>query len=90
MTDLKGITDGRTIKPENLRRLCQWLEELNTGEMIEGPHWSNTYLGFDRISQRELDALVLLANAFLVNYWDGFLVGNSMGEIVPGKMQPKE
>ena len=90
MSNFKGITSGRTVRPQHLRRLCQWLEELNNGEMIEGPNWSRNYLGFDSITQQELDTLALLANGFLINYRDGFLLGNSMGEIIPGKMQSKE
>jgi len=91
----KGITEGRLIKPHNLIRLCQWLQDLNCGEMIEAPGYKRDYLSLpgperppdEGIGQKELDQLCLLANAFLVDYWEGYLIGNSMGEILPGKMK---
>jgi hypothetical protein len=51
--------------------------------MIERVDYRKTHLGFDSISQRELDQLVQLANTYLLDYYGGFLVTDSMGEIIP-------
>ncbi len=73
----KSITKGASVSPDNLIRLCKWIKDLSSGDSV------HTYLGFERISQQELDNLCRIANTDLVNIFNGsYLIGNSMGEIV--------
>ncbi len=72
----KSITKGASVSPDNLIHLCKWIKDISSGDS------AHTYLEFERISQQELDNLCRIANTDLVNIFNGYLIGNSMGEIV--------
>ncbi len=69
-----------TCKPKNVVRLCHYIQDRRDGDFIESRNWKVDYLGFERISQSELDNLCLLAYSYLLE--DGEDIMNSMGEII--------
>ena len=70
---------------ERVRRTLSWCQDLNEGEMIEVPKhgYCRTHLGFESISQVELDAICALVNPILKRSGHSFKIINTMGEIVP-------
>jgi hypothetical protein len=76
------------VEKKFLRRVIEtlrWCQNLNEGEMIEVPKrgYCRTYLGFESISQVELDAICYLVNPILKRSGYSFLIIDAMGEIHP-------
>jgi hypothetical protein len=67
----------------------RWREDVAGGEMIEqrkdGESYTRTYLGFKSVSQDELDNICEAANTWWKESDSDLRIGNSMGEIIPGK-----
>lgn len=72
---------------DKLRLILQWIQDVEHGEMIESRNYRRTYMGFDQVSQVDLFKLCEDANAALVHAGSQYRVGNSMGEIIPGRVK---
>jgi len=63
----------------NIIRLCEYIHDKRSGEMIESKGFTKTYLGFESISQQELDQLCLFAKEYVLKSHED--IANHMGEI---------
>jgi len=61
----------------------KWRLAILEGEFISAPNWRRDYMGWDRVSVRDLDTLVPMVNAFFINCDSPYRVYHSMGEIRP-------
>lgn len=74
------------MKEENVKKAIDWLYDLHNPEMIEAKSYTKSYLGFNKISQKELDDICSLLNVILVlafNSIEIIRITNNMGEIIP-------
>lgn len=74
------------MKEKNVKRAINWLYDLHNDEMIEAKDYTKMYLGYDEISQDELNDICTLLNIILVLAFHNLeiiRIDNSMGEIIP-------
>jgi len=65
-----------------LTLMFQWLEDLEWKEgMVQTKNYTSTYLGFDKVSQEELEYLARTANKVLDTKGAAFRIVPSMGEL---------
>ena len=67
-----------------LATALQWRDDVASGEMIETFAYTRTYLGFNQISQQELNAICDAANLYYTQMDSPLRISNSMGELIPG------
>jgi hypothetical protein len=70
---------------DKLIRALQWFKDLQRGEMIECRNWTRDYLGFDSISQIELDLITITLNDIAIKIGSNDRFVNAGGEIMPAR-----
>lgn len=69
-----------------LQKALRWRDDVEDGEMIESHNYRKEYMGFNKISQKELNAICEAANCYYSLMGSSLRIGNSMGELKPGKV----
>lgn len=67
------------IRTYRLRSALQWRDDVERSELIK------KCLGFDLITQRELDAICAAANMFYKIMGSPLRITNRMGELIPAR-----
>ncbi len=79
----------KVVSFRKVRRALRWLEDLENNTMKEKRAYNKTYMGYNSVSQDELDLICEVANKVAVFYDIEHRMGNSMGELRPGKRKPQ-
>ena len=67
----------------NLAQAIHWREDVNSGEMIEAPNYKHDYMGYQQISQQELNAICASINLYYEQMNSSLRITNHMGELIP-------
>ncbi len=70
---------------KNLQLCLSWTADHCSGDFIEYPNYSKSYMGFNSISQDDLDLICKIINVASMNKIGEPIIGNSMGEIIPSR-----
>lgn len=71
----------------HLKRAVQWAEALEHGDVIEWTNGNAHYLGFDQVTQAELDRLTRILNFIAETYGMSRRFTNAAGEILPTRIR---
>jgi hypothetical protein len=67
----------------NLVLVMKWREAIEKEDFVESKNYTRNYMGFDKISQKELDSLCRAANEGFKLKGSNLRVANHMGEVCP-------
>jgi len=75
---------------DKLTHAIKWREQVEDKTLVEVSGYSFDYMGYDTISQDELDEICQRANNKWIDEDSSLRVYNSMGEIRPAKKSQRE
>ena len=84
------ITEEQKLFIDRTTKALKWRIDVDSGEMIEqskdGLQYCKTHLSYPgRISQKDLGLICDIVNDVFFKCGSDLMVGNSMGEILPGR-----
>jgi len=87
---MPAITKEQKLFTDKVIKALKWRIDVDSGEMIEqskdGLQYCKTHLSYPgRVSQKDLNLICDIINSVFDKCDSNLMVGNSMGEILPGR-----